>query len=54
LRRQSTKVTASNGATVAAGIIEPSVWKTYALADAAEAHAALEGGASAGAILPKP
>jgi NADPH2:quinone reductase len=41
-------------ATVAAGIIKPSVWKTYALADAAEAHAALEGGASAGAILLKP
>ena len=35
------------------GIIKPSVWMTYALADAAEAHAALEGGASAGAILLK-
>jgi NADPH2:quinone reductase len=41
-------------AAVAAGIIKPSVWKTYALADAAAAHAALEGGASAGAILLKP
>jgi NADPH2:quinone reductase len=41
-------------AAVFAGIIKPSVWKTYALADAAEAHAALEGGASAGAILLKP
>jgi NADPH2:quinone reductase len=41
-------------ATVAACIIKPSVWKTYALADAAEAHAALEGGTSAGAIVLKP
>ena len=41
-------------AAVAACIIKPSVWKTYALADAAEAHAALEGGTSAGAIVLKP
>ncbi|HVG48223.1 MAG TPA: quinone oxidoreductase, partial [Rubellimicrobium sp.] len=40
-------------AAVAAGIIKPSAWKTYPLADAAEAHAALESGASAGPILLK-
>jgi NADPH:quinone reductase len=41
-------------AAVAAGIIKPSAWKTYPLADAAGAHAALESGASAGPILLKP
>jgi NADPH:quinone reductase len=41
-------------AAVADGIIKPSAWKTYPLADAAEAHAALESGASAGPILLKP
>jgi NADPH2:quinone reductase len=41
-------------AAVAAGIIKPSAWKTYPLADAAQAHAALESGASAGPILLKP
>jgi NADPH:quinone reductase len=41
-------------AAVAAGIIKPSAWKTYPLADAAGAHIALESGASAGPILLKP
>lgn len=41
-------------AAVAAGAIKPSVWKTFPLADAATAHAALESGASAGAILLRP
>jgi NADPH:quinone reductase len=41
-------------AAVAAGIIKPSVWKAFPLAEAAQAHAALEGGASAGAILLRP
>lgn len=36
------------------GIIKPSIWKTFALADARDAHAALEQGKSAGAILLKP
>jgi NADPH2:quinone reductase len=36
------------------GFIKPSIWKTFALADAAEAHAALENGRSSGAILLKP
>ena len=41
-------------AAVAAGVIKPSIWKSFPLADAATAHAALEGGASAGAILLRP
>jgi NADPH2:quinone reductase len=41
-------------AAVTARIITPSVWKTFPLAEAAAAHAALEGGASAGPILLKP
>jgi NADPH2:quinone reductase len=41
-------------AAVTSGIIKPSVWKTFPLAEAAAAHAALEGGASAGPILLKP
>ncbi|KRR22199.1 quinone oxidoreductase [Bradyrhizobium lablabi] len=36
------------------GIIKPSVWKTYALSDAAGAHEALERGRSAGAIVLRP
>lgn len=36
------------------GVVRPFVWKTYALAEVAEAHAALEGGRSAGAILLRP
>jgi NADPH:quinone reductase len=40
-------------AAVTSGIIKPSAWKTFPLADAAAAHAALEGGASAGPILLK-
>ncbi|QEI08308.1 quinone oxidoreductase [Pigmentiphaga aceris] len=39
---------------VSQGIITPKVWKTFALADAASAHEALENGSSAGAILLKP
>jgi NADPH2:quinone reductase len=41
-------------AACAAGIIKPSVWKTFALADVSAAHAALEGGKSAGAIVLTP
>lgn len=41
-------------AAIAAGAITPSIWKAFPLAHAAEAHAALEGGASAGAVLLKP
>ena len=41
-------------AAVAAGIIKPSVWKVFPLADAARAHEALEQGVSAGAILLRP
>ena len=40
-------------AAVTSGIIKPSAWKTFPLAEAAAAHAALEGGASAGPILLK-
>jgi NADPH2:quinone reductase len=40
-------------AAVTSGIIKPSAWKTFPLADAAAAHAAFEGGASAGPILLK-
>jgi NADPH2:quinone reductase len=39
---------------VAQGIIKPDVWKTFPLADAAQAHQALENGGSAGAILLMP
>lgn len=39
---------------VAQGIIKPSIWQRYALADAALAHAALENGSAAGAIVLKP
>ncbi|WP_428333381.1 quinone oxidoreductase family protein [Novosphingobium sp.] len=39
---------------VATGIIKPSAWKSFSLADAAAAHAAIEGGQSAGAVLLKP
>jgi NADPH2:quinone reductase len=35
-------------------IIKPTIWKTFPLAEAAEAHAALEGGRSARAIVLKP
>ena len=41
-------------AAVAAGIITPSIWGRYALADAASAHADLESGRSSGAIILKP
>lgn len=41
-------------AAMSQGVIKPSTWKTFALADAAEAHAALETGKSAGAIVLKP
>lgn len=36
------------------GIIKPSVWKSFALADAAAAHRALENGKSEGAIVLRP
>jgi NADPH:quinone reductase len=36
------------------GIIKPSIWKIFPLADAAKAHAALEGGKSEGAIVLRP
>jgi NADPH2:quinone reductase len=39
---------------VTAGVIKPATWNTFSLSDAAEAHAALESGRSAGAILLKP
>lgn len=39
---------------VAKGIIEPSVWRRFSLADAASAHMALEDGSAAGAIVLKP
>jgi NADPH2:quinone reductase len=35
-------------------IIKPAIWKTFSIAEAAEAHAAIEGGQSAGAIVLKP
>ena len=41
-------------AAVSDGIIKPSAWKAFSLADAARAHAALESGGSAGPILLKP
>lgn len=39
---------------VTAGVIKPVTWNVFSLSDAAAAHAALEGGQSAGAILLKP
>jgi NADPH:quinone reductase len=39
---------------VTAGVIKPATWRVFSLSDAAAAHAALEGGQSAGAILLKP
>jgi NADPH2:quinone reductase len=41
-------------AAVTAGIIKPATWNIFPLSDAAAAHAALESGQSAGAILLKP
>jgi NADPH2:quinone reductase len=41
-------------AAVAAGIIKPSIWKSFPLSEASGAHAALEGGKSSGAILLRP
>lgn len=41
-------------AAVAAGIIEPRIWRTYALSDVVQAHADIEGGKSAGAVILKP
>ena len=41
-------------AAVSDGIVKPSVWKTYALADVSTAHADLEGGKSSGAIVLTP
>jgi NADPH2:quinone reductase len=37
-----------------AGVIKPAAAKVFPLAEAAAAHAALEGGAAGGAILLKP
>jgi NADPH2:quinone reductase len=37
---------------ITAGVIAPSVWRTYPLADAAQAHSDLEKGHSRGAIVP--
>lgn len=39
---------------VAKGIIKPSIWRHFSLADAAQAHTALEDGSAAGAIILKP
>lgn len=39
---------------VAKGFFKPTIWKRFALADAAKAHEALENGSSAGAIVLKP
>jgi NADPH2:quinone reductase len=39
---------------VASGILTPQIWKSYALADAALAHADLEHGRSQGAIILNP
>jgi NADPH2:quinone reductase len=41
-------------AAVAAGIIKPTIWNTYPLDHVADAHAALERGKSAGAIVLRP
>jgi len=39
---------------VESGIVRPSIWRTFALAEAAEAHAVLEDSRSAGTVLLKP
>jgi NADPH2:quinone reductase len=39
---------------VAQGIIKPSIWQRFPLADAARAHASLEDGTGAGTIVLKP
>lgn len=39
---------------VAAGIIKPSIWKSFALAEVADAHTAMERGASSGAVVLRP
>jgi NADPH2:quinone reductase len=39
---------------IASGILTPQIWKSYALADAALAHADLEHGRSQGAIILNP
>lgn len=39
---------------VAQGVIKPSIWRSFPLADAACAHASLEDGSAAGAIVLKP
>lgn len=39
---------------VAQGVIKPSIWRHFSLADAARAHTALEDGSAAGAIVLKP
>jgi NADPH2:quinone reductase len=39
---------------VAQGIIKPSIWRHFSLADAARAHTALEEGSAAGTIVLKP
>ena len=36
------------------GIIKPSIWRQFPLADAARAHTALEDGSAAGTIILKP
>ncbi|ACI59546.1 Alcohol dehydrogenase zinc-binding domain protein (plasmid) [Rhizobium leguminosarum bv. trifolii WSM2304] len=41
-------------AAIAAGIVRPDIWKTYPLSQVAEAHRALEGGQSRGAITLDP
>lgn len=41
-------------AAVAAGVVRPDIWKTYPLSEVAEAHRALEGGQSRGAITLDP
>jgi NADPH2:quinone reductase len=41
-------------AAVAAGIIKASVWGSFTLAEVSDAHAALEGGKSSGAIVLRP
>ncbi|KQM21094.1 quinone oxidoreductase family protein [Novosphingobium sp. Leaf2] len=39
---------------VAAGVIVPNIWRTYPLAEAAQAHADIEGGHSRGAVMLTP
>ncbi|MDH4559014.1 quinone oxidoreductase [Pseudomonas sp. BN417] len=39
---------------IASGVVTPRIWGKYPLADAAQAHAALESGQSSGAIILKP